>query len=177
MMIGDDVWVNIKRDEDTAYLSFQGTATVRGVLIDANFPAMIYKDEKPKWRVHRGFGKSFKTAIDTIARYLDGCKRVVVYAFSKGAGYGPLMHEWCVFNGYDVTTYCFGAPAIMYAPSKVIRERFKNLYNISIRGDWCSIIACLVGYVHVGQPVNLGELKLDIWKNYHTKYEEYLKDL
>lgn len=174
--VGDDVWYNLRREGDTAWLAFQGTATARGVLIDADFPAMIYKRESPKWWVHRGFGNSFKTAIDTIAREIDGVTRLYVYGYSKGGGYSILMHEWAIFNGIDVVTINFGAPAIMYAPPQEVRERFKRLYRVYIPGDWCSILGNIAGYKHVGQPVRVGGLPRKI-ANYHSKYTEYLADL
>lgn len=175
--VGDDVWVSVKRSGDTAELAFQGTATARGVLIDADFPAKIYKNEPSPWFVHRGFGDTFKTAIDTIARNIEGCKRVEVYGYSKGGAYAQLMHEWLVFHGIDATTYTFGAPAIIWQPSKEIKARFDTLYRIWIPGDWCSILGCLAGYSHVGEPVRIGPNRLDVWKNYHSKYTEYLADL
>lgn len=176
-MIGDDVWCWIKRDGDAAEVGFQSTATVRGVFIDITFPKMIYKDEPEKWLVHRGFGKSFKTAIDSIAETLNGVKTLRVYGYSKGGAYAILMHEWATFAGLDVRTFTFGAPAIIKRPSKAIKARFSNLYNISICGDWCTLIACLIGYSHVGQRVRLGNPRLDLWNNYHVKYLQYLADL
>lgn len=177
IQLGDDVWCNIKRKDDRAEIAFQGTATVRGVLIDIEFPSMIYKNESEKWLVHRGFGKTFKTAIDSIADTLNGVKTLRVYGYSKGGAYAILMHEWAIFNGLDVRTFTFGAPAIIKRPSKAIKARFNGLSNINICGDWCTLIACLVGYSHVGQRVRIGKHRLDIWNNYHSQYSQYLADL
>ena len=177
IMLGDDVWCRIEREGNVAHIAFQGTATARGVLIDANFPAKIYKDEPTPWKVHRGFGETFKTAIDTIARTIEGCSSVYVYGYSKGGAYATLMHEWAVFHGLDVHTITFGSPAIFWRPPKAIKQRMAGLNRVSICGDWCSLIAYLIGYKHLGQPVKIGRAKLDIWKNYHSKYAEYLADL
>lgn len=178
IMIGDDVWCNIHIEDNKAYIAFQGTATLRGVFIDAMVKTAIYKNEPTPWKVHKGFGDSFKTAIDKIAEEIKGCSEVFIYGYSKGAAYAIFMHEWCVFNSLPVISYTFGAPAILWWPKDEIKDRFKNLYRIYIRGDWCSIIAkLLIGYQHVGVPVSIGKAQYDIWKNYHSKYQEYLKSL
>jgi hypothetical protein len=173
---GDDVWLILTRKENVARIAFQGTATVRGVFIDANFPTMIYKEEKTKWYVHNGFGKSFKTAIDSIAAQLEGVSQLYIYGFSKGGAYAQLLHEWSIFRGIDVTTIIYGAPAIFWFPKKEIKDRFKKLYRVAIRGDWCPPLSQLAGYSHVGNPVKLGPVRFDYWLNHHAKYKEWLAD-
>jgi hypothetical protein len=174
LCFGDDVWLNLKREGNIAWMAFQGTATVRGVFIDANFPTMIYKEEETKWYVHRGFGKSFKTAIDSIKKMLEGVTRLYVYGYSKGAAYAQLMHEWAGFHGIDTVTIVYGAPAIFWFPKKEIKDRFKKLYRVEIRGDWCPPLTRLVGYQPVGNPVRLGPMRFDYWLNHHAKYAEWL---
>jgi len=170
---GDNIQFRIEDDgAGNLKIFFQYTdiGQTRDIINDLDFPAMLYRDENPKWFVHRGFMNGFKSVIDIIglciATTKNGipAKSIYIAGFSAGGAYATMMHEWCLFHGWNPETWTYGAPRVLYMPPASVRARFLNLHRVH---DFRDIVTHLppwgIGFCHVGQSVRVGKLGWPTW--------------
>jgi hypothetical protein len=178
---GQDIQYSVVRSGDSARVFFQGTDpdSLVDIINDIDFLPHPYKDAPIPWRVHGGFLRGFKSVIDIIAPQLEGVKKIYVAGFSAGAAYATLMHEWAWYNiAPDVESWAFGAPRVLFMPSKEIASRFENFHRVTVRGDIVSMVpAWWMGFKHVGQECRIGPWSLPSWKKHISpSYPEALRD-
>jgi hypothetical protein len=96
---------------------------------------------------HRGFNRawlSVKSIIETL-----GFDRIVGYSY--GAALAERAHEnFFHRKGYQPLTWCFGGPASIWQPSRVLRSRMTNVINIHNPNDIVYLSTLALGYRHVG---------------------------
>jgi hypothetical protein len=147
------------------------------VLTDIDFIPRLYKNEPEPWRIHGGFGKAFKAFIDSLDKTIfDGCTDIECLGYSYGGAIATLFHEWVWYNlGPVVRTFTFGAPDCVWMPSKDIRIRWDNLYNIHVRGDVVREVLphAFPGFAHVGHDISVGDASFPSWGK-HGAYAEEL---
>lgn len=177
---GDNIQFRVVDDKQgNLRIFFQCTDVdqTRDIVNDVDFPVTLYRDEKIKWYVHRGFARGFKSVIDIIgpriASTLNGepTRNVYIAGFSAGGAYATLLHEWCWWHGWaDVETWTFGAPRVCYMLPRLVRERFENLHRVyDFRDIFTHLPPWIFGYEHVGQRIRVGKLGWPTTKG-HTHY-------
>jgi hypothetical protein len=117
------------------------------------FGKKTYDGGDVKFRAHRGFRKLWLSIKDEIEK-LDF---EIVVCYSQGAGIGVFIHEnFYHRKGYEPTTYAFGAPRVVWMPSKELRTRFAQFYRIKNKEDIVTRVPpAILGYKHVGQEIIL----------------------
>jgi hypothetical protein len=168
------------RTGNLACVFFQYTYTATQVLTDIDFLPKLYKNEPEPWRVHGGFGKAFKSFIDANKQLFDGLTDIECIGYSYGGAIATLFHEWVWFQdnlGPIIRTFTFGAPDVCWMPSKSVKARFDNLYNINVRGDIVPELLphAFPGFQHVGHSILIGDRPaFPSWER-HGAYAEELK--
>lgn len=117
------------------------------------FGKKVYDAGDVKFRAHRGFRALWLSIKDEIEK-LDF---EIVVCYSQGSGIGVFIHEnFYHRKGYEPTTYAFGAPRVVWMPSKEVRTRFTQFYRIKNKEDIVTRVPpAILGYKHVGQEIVL----------------------
>ena len=140
-----------------AWLYFRQTASKADWR--SNFDAWIepYKDMPSPWKAHEGFARAWKSARDKIFKAVGNPETLTISGYSRGGAIATLAHEDFTFHGLSVTTYAFGAPRVVWMPSKTVASRFNLLFRIRARGDLVTKLPpWLMGYRHVGSDKPAG---------------------
>ena len=183
---GNETQYSIFEDEDTVYLSIQGSVQKQDWLFNFMFWASPliwkpYKKMKSLWFAHAGFSKAWKLARDQIGievtTAIAGHKKLVCLGYSHGAALALLAHEYFTFAGIQTETHVFGCPRVLWLPSKTIRERFDNCHLYQNRGDIVTMVPFwLMGYRHVGHITKVGKCRFPSHIP-HLDYSDTLKTL
>lgn len=178
--------VEVHDDEKKVYLCFEESASKQDWKINFDFPIKVYKQQKNKFLVHRGYVKAYKSCNDQIMNeFISKIKETGYMPFICGWSYGGAMSVLASEDFYfrtglkpEVTT--FGAPKILYF--NFTRKYFKSCCNIvnqyAIRNDFVPRYIPFF-FVHHLNRIPLGErfclIKSIKQTGYlHCHYEEYL---
>ena len=179
MTAGKDTQYRIEEDEDHIYLFLEGSTSKQDWIDNFNFPAVPYRNMPVRWMAHRGFIRAWKEARDAIVEDIaqrPGFKSIIVAGFSHGGALATLAHEECVFRGWDVTTYTYGSPRVLWLPGGIVKGRFDKLYRYKVRGDIVTLLPpSLLGYVHIGKRNALGKINFPWHTNHYI--DRYLNTL
>ena len=175
----------IERDEDTLYLFFQCSYTVRDWLNNFDFPAVPYKDMGMPWKCHRGFLRVWKSIEPYIKEYVldPTVKHITIVGYSHGAAIATLAHEYVWFHRPDLRDnglegYGFGCPRCYWGftinPS--LKERWGNFHPIRNENDIITYVPpALLGFRHVNKVIKISSGQSNIIKAHRN--EEYEKAL
>lgn len=128
------------------YITFQYSKGFKDWLYNFTFPQKAYKRMADTWRVHRGFLIVWKDIETHIKKFIDenyeGIQNIVITGYSHGGALAVLCHEWLNYNySYDVFTYTFGTPRIIFGK---IPDRVKQrLYCCFVVNNKFDIVAHL----------------------------------
>ena len=83
---------------------------------------------------------------------------LTISGYSHGGALAILAHEDFTFHGLSfVTGYAFGAPRVVWMPSKTVASRFSMLTRVRMRGDLVTKLPpWMTGYRHVGSDKPFG---------------------
>lgn len=130
--IGDDLDYQVKEIEGRAVLIFQPSANIRDWINNFDFPAKVYKNQESAMRIHRGYGKVWKSGNDQImsefismAQSLSD-KPALIIGWSFGGAMSVLAAEDYHYRTKAIPiVITFGAPKV--AANKKTRD---YLYSI-----------------------------------------------
>jgi predicted lipase len=175
---GIDTNYKIKVVDNTLYLFFEGSSSSQDWKDNFNIPAIPYKDMPVKWLAHKGFIRSWKAANDNIIAKIKeyNIDNVVIAGFSHGAAIATLAHEDLLFHGFNVKSFVFGCPRVLWLPPNIVKDRFLSLTRYEVRGDIVTIIPpAWLGYIHIGNVKRIGKYSFPWHTNhYPSKYIEAL---
>lgn len=153
---GLDVQYRLERVGDKLWLFFECTSSKGDWFFNFLFFRTLYKDMEIPMRVHRGFARLWHSVRDEIMDKLAsevalGASHLTIVGYSQGAALATLAHEDVGFQlpGLSCVTVGFGAPKVLWWPSKKIRERFRGLIRATVRGDIVTMVPPPL-YSHVG---------------------------
>ena len=178
----DTEW-GYKVEDNTLYLSFQGSTSKEDWKQNFNFLKVPYKNMPKKFRVHKGFLIKWKSIEQDVLKLVTkNITKVIIAGFSQGGAVSLLAHESIFFHferlQNNIFTYAFGTPRVF--SWNVPKERFKNVTYIQYGGDIVTGVPfTLMGYKHV----NNNRVQLIPWPNFlrigawqHLKYFKYYKE-
>ena len=175
-------------DGNNLVLRFDETRSKRDWLDNFDFLRVPYRNMKPRFRVHRGFLRKYKSIRSEIHAVItdNNIQRVQIYGFSQGGALATLAHEdiWFHFENLregaeNLTTYVFGSPRVVswFAPA----QRWHHLFRIENGNDPVTKIPFpFFGYKHVGTPLHFGHQKrwflFRVNDHYPNSYSDSLKN-
>lgn len=177
---GNKTQYALQVEEDSVFLSFQGSVEKEDWKANFDFFATPYRDMAFKWYAHRGFLNIWKAIDDEMLTLLTPYKgkKLYILGYSHGAALATLAHEFFQFHGFEPTTYAFAAPRVLWFPGRQIKERFNNFIVVRNHGDVVTHVPFnLMGYFHVGAKMLIGKrgTLLSHLPHYPERYIEGLK--
>jgi hypothetical protein len=170
-----DTQYRITKLGETTILRFEGSVSKSDWVNNFDFPAVPYKNSPVRWYAHRGFVKTWKAVRDEIMPLINKDEPLLILGYSRGGALATIAHEDFVFNGYNVITFTFGAPRVLWLAPNIVRDRFDNVTNIAASGDIVTKIPPkFFGYTELDTLV-LGEKRMLSVKAHF--YDNYLKVL
>ena len=150
----------VERDGDTAYLFVRESSGLDSWLrVNLRFWPR-------EGSYHIGFHDAWKSIRGEVlkearkALVLDGAKRLVVAAFSKGAAIATVAHPDLAKEFGAVETVAFGSPRVVTWRG-VQRHDWSGLKRVYVRGDGVTHLPpAILGFKHVGKGEPIGWLGL-----------------
>lgn len=146
--------------------------------LNFSFLRQPYRGMKPRFRVHSGFLKKYKSIRTTLFDVLAKSEytTIEILGYSQGGALALLAHEDIWFHKPDfregkLFTITFATPKVFgwRAP----KERWHGVVRIQNGNDAVTKIPFwFLGYKHVGTPINLGSKRV-WWK---ISLKEHLPD-
>lgn len=159
---GLDVQYRLERDSDKLTLLFQCTSSKGDWYYNFLFFKTLYKDMAIPMYVHTGFAKLWHSVRDEImdklkAEAVLGAIHLTIVGYSQGAALATLAHEDVGFQlpGLTCVTIGFGAPRVIWMPSKAIKTRFASYTRATVRGDIVTMLPPPF-YGHIGKEALYG---------------------
>ena len=148
---GLDIQYRVVKQGKHAFLYLQGSMSRSDWNLNFNFWIEPYKDMPSPWKAHRGFVKAWKSARDEIFKAVGKPDTLTISGYSHGGALAILAYEDFTFHGVYTMGCAFGAPRVVWMPSKVVAARFDLLTRIRTRGDLVTKVPpWIMGYRHVG---------------------------
>lgn len=177
---GDDVDWTITEADGRTWLLFEESTTKRDWIINFNFPRKLYKFQKHPLLIHGGYGKSWKSANDTIMAEATKHEDLIIAGWSFGGAMAVLAAEDYYYRtGRKATVVTFGAPKV--AGCKRTADFLRSCGDFTQYADECDAIPLLPpfpGYHQINKTKVGGPFCILKWKDaeyYHCNYdkEEY----
>ena len=175
---GNDVQYKMDKINDVLYISFQWTESKTDWKQNFKFWVKPYRDMPDLWFAHKGFIENYKSVREEIWNKINELNpiQVCILGYSHGAALATLCYEDIKYNSPLITLYgfVFGSPRVVWLPSRKIKERFSNLYNMQVRGDIVTKLPFnILGYFHVGYILKAGKFRLLNRVKYHMIDQYY----
>lgn len=180
--VGDNVdyKVVVKKKEERVYLVFQDSEGLRDWINNFRFPAEIYKNQETCLKVHKGYGRAWKSCNDIIMK--DFIKKVKETGYKPtivGWSYGGAMSQLAAEDFFyrtrtKPTVITFGSPKIF--GNKASRELLRKVSNTIQFAHKNDIVTKLVPFYWAVKTVSIGK-QFNIFKLfkpsvYHRIYGE-----
>ena len=180
----------IEQEGDTLYLLFEKSDGCEDWKNNFDFPAVPYKDMKPKWMCHRGFLRVWKAMRDDIEAYVaerlknhPEIKKIVCIGYSHGATLSAFATEDMEYlhgEAYDVRGYGFGCPRFLWGvvPNDV-KLRLRNFVAVRNIPDIVTHVPpMLFGFRNAGTLIKIGKRGRysPVKAHYPSAYKEELKN-
>ncbi len=163
---GGDYAVEV--DGNILYLLFEWSDGREDWKNNFDFPAVPYKDMRPKWRCHRGFLRVWKAMQDEAVKAVEAALaahheiwKIVCVGYSHGAALAVLATEDMEFrfgNRYKVSGCGFGAPRVIWGciPGEV-KYRLRHFVTVRNSPDIVTHVPPMwLGYRNAGKLVKVG---------------------
>lgn len=170
------------------YLAFQGSASAMDWVNNFRFAAALYKGQESALRVHKGFGKAWKSCNDEVmASFVKLCSQSKETPVITGHSFGGAMALLAAEDFYYRTKVkpcvaTFGAPKVVWG--KKSKEYFSScatFIEYEERNDIVPFCPPIPGYKHL-EPAKIGDkfclFKLfnpGKWHQIYGEKEEYFK--
>lgn len=156
----------LKREGDTLYLFFEGSAGKNDWKNNLDFPAKAYKRMgKTIWFAHRGFLKVWKEIEPMLAADIadPSFEKIVIAGYSHGGALAMLCHEYVWYHRPDlrgkIESYGFGAPRVFWGVKTAKLKARWNGYTVvrNLNDLVTRLPPVALGYSHAGKLLKIGE--------------------
>ena len=183
-----DWLLNYNEEEKVIYLLFQGSTQKHDWHINLNFPCKVYKHQRNKLLVHRGYKKAWKSTDDIIIDSVEklilrtGCHKIIMAGHSYGGALAMVAGEDINYRlGIKPIIITFGSPKIFFGKKTIayVKTCFESCINYEHSND---IVPKIIWFYRNPNSFEIGKeekkLKENFNINWHLVYknEKYYKE-
>lgn len=146
------------KNNDTLYVIFRGTSSLKDALVDLNFSLKCFENYTGTY-VHRGFYNQFNSVKEGILKNIDdSVSKISVSGHSLGGGIACIASTYFAINfpNKEVSCFTYGCPRpgnIMF--KKLFQKNVKKYYRIVMNDDPITMIPSNCLYQHVCKAINI----------------------